>query len=103
MRVARDDGPLRALDVRSLHQRALAPQLHGHLRALAPCACKIEFALGYEFDSLLVRSAAGVVFDRITGTFVDAFIARAEALFGPAAKGIASTPAGPGPLVGPAI
>jgi hypothetical protein len=52
---------------------------------------------------LLVRSAAGVVFDRITGTFVDAFIARAEALFGPAAKGIASTPAGPGPLVGPAI
>ena len=72
-----------------------------HLRALAPCACKIEFALGYEFDSLLVRSAAGVVFDRITSTFVDAFIARAEALFGPDAKVIASTPAGSPPLVGP--
>ena len=57
-----------------------------HLRALAPSACKIEFGLGYEFDSGLVRAAAGAVFDRIASTFVDAFIARAEALYGPGAK-----------------
>jgi ribosome-associated toxin RatA of RatAB toxin-antitoxin module len=72
-----------------------------HLRALAASACKIEFALAYEFDSVLVRSAAGVVFDRIAGTFVDAFIARAEALFDHAPRAIATPPAGGDPLVGP--
>jgi ribosome-associated toxin RatA of RatAB toxin-antitoxin module len=60
------------------------------LRPLAPSACKVEFALHYEFDSALIRAAAGVVFDRITTTFVDAFIARAEALHGaPARPGVA--------------
>lgn len=57
-----------------------------HLRALTPAACKVEFALRYEFDGSLVRAAAGAVFDRIAGTFVDAFVARADALFGPGAR-----------------
>lgn len=74
-----------------------------HLRTLAPSACKIEFALGYEFDGLLVRSAAGVVFDRIASTFVDAFIARAEALFDHDRKAIATKAPHGDPLVGPVV
>jgi ribosome-associated toxin RatA of RatAB toxin-antitoxin module len=57
-----------------------------NIRALAPHACKVEFALRYEFDSALVRAAAGLVMDHIGSTFVDAFIARAEALHRDAAS-----------------
>lgn len=45
---------------------------------LAADACKIEFALRYEFDNALVGRLAGGVFDRIANTLVDAFAHRAE-------------------------
>ena len=52
------------------------------IRALTPSACKIEFALHCEVDSRLLRAATGIVAQRLAGTFVDAFISRAEALHG---------------------
>jgi ribosome-associated toxin RatA of RatAB toxin-antitoxin module len=49
---------------------------------LGPSGCKIAFTFRYEFDAALVRTLAGPVFDRIANTFVDAFVARAERVFG---------------------
>jgi len=49
-----------------------------HLRALSPAACKIEFALRYEFGGTLVGTIAAPVFDRIANTLVDAFVERAD-------------------------
>jgi ribosome-associated toxin RatA of RatAB toxin-antitoxin module len=46
------------------------------ITALAPDACKIEFAMQYEMAGPLARVATPV-FDRIANTFVDAFVARA--------------------------
>jgi len=45
---------------------------------LAAEACKIEFALRYEFDNALVGRFAGGVFDGIANAMVDAFAHRAE-------------------------
>jgi len=52
------------------------------LAELAPDACKIEFALGYEFDSALVGKLADSVFERIADTMIDAFALRAENVLG---------------------
>lgn len=46
--------------------------------ALSPEACKIEFALRYQFDHALVGKLAEGVFDGIADTLVDAFARRAE-------------------------
>jgi ribosome-associated toxin RatA of RatAB toxin-antitoxin module len=53
---------------------------------LAAEACKIEFMLRYEFDSVLVGRLAGGVFDNIAGTLVDAFAHRAERVLVPQEK-----------------
>jgi len=45
-------------------------------------ASKIEFSLRYEFASPLLEAAVGPVFRRITETFVDAFVRRADEKFG---------------------
>jgi len=50
------------------------------LTPLTPDACKIEFALRYDFESPALGRLAGPVFDRIANTLVDAFVARAEQL-----------------------
>ena len=63
-----------------------------NLRALAPSACKVEFSLRYEFAGVLLRKAAGVAFDRIAATYVDAFVRRADALFGSGAGRGATSP-----------
>ena len=57
-----------------------------HLRPLAPDACKVEFALRYELGGALVQSMAGAATDRVAGAFVDAFIARADRVYAPAAR-----------------
>lgn len=49
------------------------------LAALAAHACKVEFALDYEFDSALMTRLAGALFERIADTMVDAFVERALA------------------------
>lgn len=59
-------------------------QLHGQwtFTALRSNACKIEFDLRYEFSSKLLEHLIGPVFGKITNSFVDAFCARAEVVYG---------------------
>lgn len=45
-------------------------------------ACKIEFQLQYEFSSKLFEKIIGPVFNHIANTFVDAFVKRAEQIYG---------------------
>ena len=51
-------------------------------RALAEDACKVELVLVYAFGTSILDSVIGPVFDRIARTFIDAFVHRAEALYG---------------------
>ncbi len=64
------DGPFRHLDGAWRFKR------------LGNEACKIEFRLHYEFSSRLLEKLVGPVFSHIANTFVDAFVRRAEALYG---------------------
>ena len=48
------------------------------LTELAADACKIDFALRYEFGGALVGTLVAPVFDGIASTLVDAFVNRAE-------------------------
>ncbi|HKB82547.1 MAG TPA: type II toxin-antitoxin system RatA family toxin [Burkholderiales bacterium] len=59
-------------------------QLDGSWRfkALGDDACKVEFRLHYEFSSKLLEKIFGPVFHFIAGTFVDAFVKRAQQLYG---------------------
>ncbi len=64
------DGPFRRLDG------------SWNFSALAEKACKIEFRLHYEFSSKLFEKIIGPVFGHIAGTFVDAFVRRADQVYG---------------------
>jgi ribosome-associated toxin RatA of RatAB toxin-antitoxin module len=66
------------------------------ITALAPSACKIEFTFRYDFDAAMVRTLAGPVFDRIANTFVDAFVKRAEDVFGTSPSDGVATPTATG-------
>lgn len=46
-------------------------------------ACKVEFSLRYAFSSRPLEMVVSPVFDRIANTFVDAFVKRAEQVYGP--------------------
>ena len=45
-------------------------------------ACKIEFSLEYAFAGALLSRALSPVFDQIAASFVDAFVRRAEQVYG---------------------
>lgn len=45
-------------------------------------ACKVEFRLSYGFDNAALSALIGPVFDRIAANLVDAFVKRAEAVYG---------------------
>lgn len=45
-------------------------------------ACRVELQLDYGFDSAALAAVIGPVFDRIANSMVDAFIKRAEAVYG---------------------
>ena len=45
-------------------------------------ACKIEFELRYAFSNGALEAVVSPVFDRIANTFVDAFVKRAEQVYG---------------------
>ena len=55
---------------------------HWDFYALTAEACKVEFALDYEFAGGLIGRVIAPVFDVIAASFVDTFSARAEALYG---------------------
>lgn len=52
-------------------------------KALAESACKVEFLIHYEFSSSLLERVLGPVFGMITNSLVDAFVRRAEDVYGP--------------------
>ncbi|HEX4985761.1 MAG TPA: type II toxin-antitoxin system RatA family toxin [Burkholderiales bacterium] len=64
------DGPFRQLDG------------SWRFKALGPAACKIEFRLHYEFSGRLLEKIVGPVFHYIANTFVDAFVRRAQRIYG---------------------
>lgn len=45
-------------------------------------ACKVEFRLTYGFSSKALATIVGPVFDRIAGSLVDAFVKRADQVYG---------------------
>ena len=45
-------------------------------------ACKVELELHYGFNSATLAALVGPVFDKIAGTMVDAFVKRAEQVYG---------------------
>ncbi|HUR88237.1 MAG TPA: type II toxin-antitoxin system RatA family toxin [Ramlibacter sp.] len=45
-------------------------------------ACKVELKLCYGFDKGALSALVGPVFDKIAGSMVDAFVKRAEAVYG---------------------
>jgi len=45
-------------------------------------ACKIEFALHYEFSNIILEKLIGPVFHHIANTFVDSFVKRADVRYG---------------------
>ena len=47
-------------------------------------ACKVEFTLNYDFSSQALAALVGPVFDRIAGSLVDAFVKRADQVYGEA-------------------
>lgn len=59
------------------------------LTRLAVTACKIEFSLRYQFQSAMMARLADPVFGNIANTLVDAFVRRAEQVYGigPAGSG----------------
>ena len=52
-----------------------------HFTALGETACRVEFALHYEFSSKLLEKVLGPVFNHIMNTFVDAFVKRANQIY----------------------
>lgn len=45
-------------------------------------ACKVEFTLNYDFSSQALAALVGPVFDKIAGSLVDAFVKRADQVYG---------------------
>jgi len=70
MKIRLVDGPFRRLD--GLWR----------FRSLAAQACKIEFHLSYEFSSKMLEKVIGPVFGHIANSFVDAFVQRANDIYG---------------------
>ena len=54
-------------------------------QSLGEAASKIEFSMTHEFSSRLLARALDPLFDHIANTMVDAFIRRAEAVYGASA------------------
>lgn len=46
-------------------------------------ACKVEFSLRYDFNSVALAAIVGPVFDKIAGSLVDAFVKRANQVYEP--------------------
>jgi len=51
-------------------------------KPLSENACKIEFQLSYEFSSKMFEKVIGPVFSQIANTFVEAFVRRADDIYG---------------------
>lgn len=67
---------------------------HWQITPLSNWGCRVEFVLGYDFSVSLVGSLAGLVFDPLASTLMDAFVQRADqvALLAPPAEPSADPP-----------
>ena len=45
-------------------------------------ACRVSLELNYGFDNAALAALVGPVFDKIAGSLVDAFVKRAEQVYG---------------------
>ncbi|MES2424820.1 MAG: type II toxin-antitoxin system RatA family toxin [Pseudomonadota bacterium] len=54
----------------------------GKAEAAAERACRVELELRYGFDNAALSMLVGPVFDKIAGSLVDAFVRRAEQVYG---------------------
>jgi ribosome-associated toxin RatA of RatAB toxin-antitoxin module len=71
-------------DIRLLLQKGPFSSLNGawKFNALEENACEVQFELNYVFAAGLLGPLLTPVFDAIAGSFIDAFVARAEQLYG---------------------
>lgn len=46
-------------------------------------ACRVELELQYDFDNFALKTLVGPVFDKVAATLVEAFVKRAEQVYGP--------------------
>ncbi|MFZ4650736.1 MAG: type II toxin-antitoxin system RatA family toxin [Rubrivivax sp.] len=70
------DGPFSLLEGSWLF-RAIAAAPAGQ------AACRVELDLRYDFSSKALETLVSPVFDRVAETLVDAFVSRAETVYGP--------------------
>jgi ribosome-associated toxin RatA of RatAB toxin-antitoxin module len=49
---------------------------------LEAAGCKVEFELSYEFATQVLETLIGPVFNHIADTFIDAFVRRAQGIYG---------------------
>ena len=70
MRLKLRDGPMRRLEG------------SWHFKPLSETACKVIFQLHYEFPSKLIDSMISPVFAHIGNSMADAFVKRAEEIYG---------------------
>lgn len=79
------DGPFSQLEGTWSFTPLQAPAKPGAEAAVDPLdaqACKVEFSLKYAFSSRSLELVISPVFDRIANTFIDAFVKRAEQVYG---------------------
>ena len=74
------DGPFSKLDGRWQFTPLEGPGAGGTDGA-PQRACKVEFTLRYDFSSMALAALVGPVFDKIAGSFVDAFVKRAGQVY----------------------
>jgi ribosome-associated toxin RatA of RatAB toxin-antitoxin module len=55
---------------------------HWHFKKLGDAGCKVSLDLNYEFAAGPVQLLIGAAFDKVALTLLDAFVARAEQVYG---------------------
>lgn len=73
----------RSMDMRLLQGPFKTFSAHWSFVGLGESGARIAFTLSYEFSSRLLARALEPVFDHIADTMVDAFIRRAQNVYGP--------------------
>ena len=79
-----DNRPGDAIDMRLVEGPFRSFSASWRFTALSAGACKIDFALEYEFSSRVLARLLEPLFDRIADTMVDAFARRADQVHGTA-------------------
>ncbi len=73
-----------AIDLRMVEGPFSTFRAAWRFKALGTSAVRIEFSIVYEFSNRLLGRVLEPLFDHIANTMVDAFIRRAEVVYGPA-------------------